>query len=111
MPTSVAARAPKACEMAVRCGTAVIGIQIEIAAPMPLPATRPTMIQPNVRISAFKQRADHGHEHSHRGQAHAVASFVRRGHSLQPKDEQHRGHQIRDLDEDFACVLSDGEAG
>ena len=44
MPTSVAASAPKACEMAVRCGMAVIGIQIEIAAPMPEPSTSPRMI-------------------------------------------------------------------
>ncbi len=45
MPTSVAANAPNACEMAVRWGTAVIGIQMEIAAPMAEPITSPTMIQ------------------------------------------------------------------
>ena len=41
MPTSVAASAPKACESAVRCGMAVIGIQIDIAAPMPEPTRAP----------------------------------------------------------------------
>ena len=52
MPTSVAAKAPKACEMAVRCGMAVIGIQMEIAAPMPEPRTRPNRIHWNSMIRA-----------------------------------------------------------
>jgi hypothetical protein len=44
-PTSVAASAPNMCEMAVRCGTAVMGIQIAIGAPISEPRMRPRMIQ------------------------------------------------------------------
>ena len=44
MPTSAAASAPKACESAVRCGMAVIGIQMDIAEPMSEPTTRPAKI-------------------------------------------------------------------
>ena len=62
------------------------------------------MIQVNVMISAMQQRADHGHQHADGGQPHAVAGFVRRGQPLEPENEQHRGHQIRELDEDFARV-------
>ena len=39
-----AARAPQACEKAVRCGTAVMGIQIASGAPMRAPSTSPTTI-------------------------------------------------------------------
>ncbi len=39
--------------MAVRCGMAVIGIQIEIAAPMPEPMISPIMIQTNVTICSL----------------------------------------------------------
>ena len=41
MPTSAAASAPNACDSAVRCGTAVIGIQIAIGAPISEPSTMP----------------------------------------------------------------------
>ena len=77
MPTSVAASAPKACEMAVRCGMAVIGIQIEIAAPMPEPSTSPRMIQVIADDAKVEQRADHGHQHADGGQLHAAAGLVR----------------------------------
>jgi hypothetical protein len=43
-PTSVAASAPKAWERAIRCGIAVIGMKIAIAAPTPEPTTTPIRI-------------------------------------------------------------------
>ena len=45
MPTSAAASAPNACDSAVRCGTAVIGIQIAIGAPISEPITMPISTQ------------------------------------------------------------------
>ena len=43
-PTRAAAKAPKACESAVRSGMAVIGIQIDMAAPIDPPIRRPIQI-------------------------------------------------------------------
>ncbi len=43
-PTRAAARPPKACESAIRSGIFVIGIQIDIAAPMSEPMIRPAAI-------------------------------------------------------------------
>jgi hypothetical protein len=42
VPTRAAAKAPNACDSAVRCGTAVIGIQMAIGAPISEPITMPT---------------------------------------------------------------------
>ena len=42
MPTSAAARPPNACESAIRSGILVIGIQIDIAAPISEPMMRPS---------------------------------------------------------------------
>ena len=44
MPTRAAARPPKQCESAIRSGILVIGIQIDIAAPISEPMIRPTTI-------------------------------------------------------------------
>ena len=85
MPTSVAASAPKACEMAVRCGMAVIGIQIEIAAPMAEPSTRPSEDPREVDDAMVDERADDGHQHADGGQLHAAAGLVGRGQPAQAR--------------------------
>ena len=59
MPTSAAASAPNACDSAVRCGTAVIGIQMAIGAPISEPSTMPisTHCQPTWNISSVPMTA------------------------------------------------------
>ncbi len=44
MPTSTAARAPKACDMAIRCGMAVMGMKMAIAPPISEPMMKPATI-------------------------------------------------------------------
>ena len=51
MPTRAAARAPKACESAVRCGMAVMGTLMAIHAPMIEPSDNPAMIHTQEMIS------------------------------------------------------------
>ena len=62
------------------------------------------MIQVKRDDLVMQQRADHGHQHADGGQLHAVAGLVGRGQPLEAENEQHRGRQIRDLDERFAGI-------
>ena len=45
-PTSVAATAPNMCEMAIRCGMAVMGTRVPSGQPMTVPSASPARIQP-----------------------------------------------------------------
>ena len=51
MPTSAAARAPNACEIAIRWGIAVIGMKIASAAPIDDPTIAASAIQRKSMIS------------------------------------------------------------
>ena len=58
VPTSAAASAPKACERAVRWGTAVIGIRYARGMPATMPMAKATAIQLYVCTSVPQQGVD-----------------------------------------------------
>ena len=58
MPTSTAAKAPKACESTIRCGMAVMGMNMAMAPPINEPMMKPAMIHSQVMMLVAHQRAD-----------------------------------------------------
>ena len=96
MPTSTAAKAPKACESAIRCGMAVMGMNMAMAA-ADQRADDEAGDDPLKAQMGVKERAHDGQKHAQRGQVHSLPGRFRRAEPLQPQDEQDAGGQVEDL--------------
>ena len=84
---SAAASAPNAWDNAVRCGTAVIGIQMAIGAPISEPITMPTNTH-FVRHGVIdQQRADNGQGHADFARPHALAGRARMAQPFERQNE------------------------
>ncbi len=90
MPTSVAASAPNMCEIAIRCGIAVIGTYTPSGI-ADRRADREAREDPVVAYDlVLHERADDREQHADGGELHAAAGRVGVREALQSQDEQDR---------------------
>src|SRR6266852_1996360 len=94
IPIRLAAKAPRECESAVRCGTAVIGIRSPMLPPNDRANGEPDSDPSVVDDLGVEERARNGHQHAECGKEHSPSGVLGRTQTLQPQDEQNRRQDV-----------------
>ncbi len=96
VPTRPAARPPKACESAVRCGTAVSATR-ESGTPIAVPTITAIAIQPIRDDLGMQQRAEDGERHAADARRDTASRRLRMTHPAQREHEERRRDEVGSL--------------